>query len=56
MLAALQHPEVVLHNENDGTIKVDIPLPLPPETVRDSVVYQTLRAVARGEIRVRPVR
>ena len=41
--------------DEDGVVRIEVPLPLPPEAVRDSALYAALRDVARGEIRVRPV-
>lgn len=55
VLSALRRPEVRMHDEQDATVCVEIPLPLPPNAVRDSALYATLRAAARGEMRVRPV-
>ena len=55
VLAALDRPGIELHEE-DGMVRFDIPLPLPVHALRDSALYETLRAVARGDIEVRPVR
>ncbi|NIA23968.1 MAG: GNAT family N-acetyltransferase [Gammaproteobacteria bacterium] len=38
----------------EGAVVVDIPLPLPSTPLEDSPLYRTLRAAARGELRVHP--
>jgi GNAT superfamily N-acetyltransferase len=53
-LEALDRPGIDQRQEDD-MVRVDIPLPLPVHAIRDSALYETLRAVARGEIEVRPV-
>ena len=56
VLDALTRPGIEWQEEADGdTVRFDIPLPLPEDGLRDSALYETLRAVARGEIEVRPV-
>ena len=55
VLAALDRPGIEWHEE-DGMVRFDIPIPLPVDALRDSALYETLRAVARGEMKVRPVR
>lgn len=55
VLAALDRPGINRQNEND-MVRFDIPLPLPADPLQDSALYETLRAVARAEIEVRPVR
>lgn len=55
VLAALERPGIEWQEE-DELVRCDIPLPLPVDALRDSALYETLRAAARGEIEVRPVR
>jgi GNAT superfamily N-acetyltransferase len=55
VLAALDEPGIERQDE-DGMVRFDIPLPLPAHAVRDSALYETLRAVARGEVEMRPLR
>lgn len=55
VLDALDRPGIDQRDEGD-MVRVDVPLPLPVDAIRDSALYETLRAVARGEIEVRPVR
>ena len=55
VLDALTRPGIEQQLEDD-MIRFDIPLPLPEDALRDSALYETLRAAARGEIEVRPVR
>ncbi|MGZ5383993.1 MAG: GNAT family N-acetyltransferase [Acidimicrobiia bacterium] len=55
VLHALTRPGIEWRAE-DNMVRFDIPLPLPEDVLRDSALYKTLRAVARGEIEVRPVR
>ena len=55
VLAALAEPGIE-RREEDGMVRFDIPLPLPAHAVRDSALYETLRAVARGEAKIRPPR
>jgi GNAT superfamily N-acetyltransferase len=56
VLDALTRPGIEWQEEADGdTVRFDIPLPLPEDGLRDSALSETLRAVARGEIEVRPV-
>jgi GNAT superfamily N-acetyltransferase len=55
VLGALDRPGIERHDEDD-MVRFDIPLPLPADAVRDSVLYEALRTAARGEIEVRPVR
>lgn len=55
VLHALTRPGIEWCAE-DNMVRFDIPLPLPEDVLRDSALYETLRAVARGEIEVRPVR
>lgn len=54
VLRALDRPGVERTDE-EGTTRIQIPLPLPPDAVRDSALYETLRAVARGGVEMRPV-
>lgn len=51
VLTALDNRRVSRRAE-DGVVVVDIPLPVPPGSVENSGLYATLRAAARGEIRV----
>jgi GNAT superfamily N-acetyltransferase len=55
VITALTRPGIEQQLEDD-MIRFDIPLPLPEDALRDSALYETLRAAARGEIEVRPVR
>ncbi len=55
VLAALERPGIDWREEGE-MVRFDIPLPLPVDALRDSALYETLRATARGEIDVRPVR
>ncbi|MDH3397798.1 MAG: GNAT family N-acetyltransferase, partial [Acidimicrobiia bacterium] len=55
VLAALHAPGIE-RREEDSMVRFDIPLPLPAHAVRDSALYETLRAVARGEVVVRSPR
>ena len=55
VLAALDEPGIE-RREEDDMVRFDIPLPLPAQAVRDSAMYQALRAVARGEVEIRPPR
>ncbi len=55
VLAALAEPGIERRDE-ENMVRFDIPLPLPAHAVRDSALYETLRAVARGEIEIRPPR
>jgi GNAT superfamily N-acetyltransferase len=55
VLAALAEPGIE-RREEDNMVRFDIPLPLPAHAVRDSALYETLRAVARGEVEIRPPR
>lgn len=55
VLAALDRPGIEWQEE-EGMFRFDIPLPLPEGALRDSALYAALRAAARGEIEVRPVR
>lgn len=52
VLAALAEPGIE-RLEEDGMVRFDIPLPLPAHAVRDSALYEALRAVARGEVEIR---
>ncbi len=56
VLAALAEPGIERREEAHDMIRFDIPLPLPAHAVRDSALYETLRAVARGEVEIRPPR
>ena len=55
VLAALAEPGIG-RLEEENMVRFDIPLPLPARAVRDSALYDTLRAVARGEVEIRPPR
>ena len=55
VLAALNGPGIT-RREEDGIVMIDISLPLPALEMRDSALYAALRAVARGEVEVRPIR
>jgi len=55
VLVALDEPGIE-RREEDNMVRFDIPLPLPASAVRDSALYETLRAAARGEVEVRPIR
>lgn len=54
VLDALTRPGIECREEDD-MVRFDIPLPLPADALRDSALYETLRAVARGDIKMRPV-
>jgi GNAT superfamily N-acetyltransferase len=54
VLNALDRPGIERHEEN-GIVRVDIPLPLPADALRDSALYETLRNAARGEVEIRPI-
>jgi GNAT superfamily N-acetyltransferase len=55
VLEALDEPGIE-RREEDNMVRFDIPLPLPAHAVRDSALYEALRAVARGEVEIRPLR
>jgi GNAT superfamily N-acetyltransferase len=55
VLTALDRPGIE-RQEEAGMFRFDIPIPLPVNALRETAIYETLRAVARGEIAVRPVR
>ena len=55
VLEALERPGIERQDEG-GMVRFDVPLPLPVDAIRDSGLYETLRAVARGEAEVRPFR
>jgi GNAT superfamily N-acetyltransferase len=54
VLAALNAPGITRKEEHD-LVMIDVSLPLPALEMRDSALYATLRAVARGEVEVRPL-